>query len=552
MRDGGAQAIMFLRRFRPRRPWTLISEGQKGAPRVSTFGIQPSEIDEAQRWIAGAQLRQIGVSVCVGELPEGVNRPFTDEELVASSVLMVSVGRVGPGEAMAAWRPIGEPSAIIHLGPRVALIYVLKSVVPIGTARAALDRLVETMKGLDARPAWLLPVPGTFRPQLLAAVRVIQHDPARLYSVEQLMSAKGSQSAAQGLTARKASSIAPAPLHWIWRNRIPAGYMNFAGHGGTGKTTGAIALASIISRGGNWPDGTLAPLGSAMILETEDPIAEVVIPRFHAAGANLDKITVVQQGDSVVTVGQLDEIAKDIPDLRLVILSPVRKLIGDNNYTEFQVKSALEPIKNWAEARKLAVIGILHPPKGSTKETADAFAGSAGYVTLARMNWLASIDRTDDTPSDRMKRRKVITVKTNIAPEGLGSLYRIVTARAGELETSRTEWLGEIDESVVLGGEDAPRRAQAAPASNVIEGRFRPLASQAAASAAVIEDEGGRVRPWLVAQLQGGPRAAEEIKAAAAAAGISQSQLYRVAKELRVAKTRSNGGALMWGLGEVT
>ena len=68
-----------------------------------------------------------------------------------------------------------------------------------------------------------------------------------------------------------AADITPEPVHWIWNEWLAKGKLHiFAGQAGTGKTTIAIALASTITTGGQFPDGSKSQKGSVLIWSGED------------------------------------------------------------------------------------------------------------------------------------------------------------------------------------------------------------------------------------------------------------------------------------------
>ena len=193
-----------------------------------------------------------------------------------------------------------------------------------------------------------------------------------------------------------------------------------------------LQLAAAISRGAAWPDGTPAPKGRALVIEGEDPVDTVTVPRLIAAGADLDRVTLVDQGEDMLTAGDLEDAAAGIEDLRLIVLSPIRRLIHDNQATNTEIRRRLEPLIAWARKRRCGLIGIMHPLKGNDRQSADALAGSPAYTELSRSTHLATVDEDDPEPNIRLKRRQLMAVKTNIAPEGMRSRHgRLQRGRSG-------------------------------------------------------------------------------------------------------------------------
>lgn len=83
----------------------------------------------------------------------------------------------------------------------------------------------------------------------------------------------------------RANSIRPEKICWLWNGWLAAGKLHILGGApGTGKTTLSLKMASIISRGGKWMDGTEAPAGNVLIWSSEDDAADTLIPRLIASG----------------------------------------------------------------------------------------------------------------------------------------------------------------------------------------------------------------------------------------------------------------------------
>ena len=133
---------------------------------------------------------------------------------------------------------------------------------------------------------------------------------------------------AEALTLTKASDVEQRDVDWIWPGWLPRGELTLlAGQPKTGKTTIALSVASILSRGGKWPSGERAKKGDTIFWTAEDSLEKTVAPRLSAAGADLDRIRFINYGKRVPFspsqhMSILQESIQD-DDVRLLILDPV-------------------------------------------------------------------------------------------------------------------------------------------------------------------------------------------------------------------------------------
>jgi putative DNA primase/helicase len=69
-----------------------------------------------------------------------------------------------------------------------------------------------------------------------------------------------------------------------------------AGDPGLGKSQIATYIAATVSAGGDWPfdDGT-ARRGDVVYITAEDGAAGTIRPRLEAAGANLDRVHIIER-----------------------------------------------------------------------------------------------------------------------------------------------------------------------------------------------------------------------------------------------------------------
>ncbi len=275
-----------------------------------------------------------------------------------------------------------------------------------------------------------------------------------------------------------------------------------------GKSQVAIYGAATVSRGGTWPDGSRAQRGSTFLCETEDRPGQALRPRLET---DLARVQFGRHMDLSTGMAALAVQAERMRDLRLLVLSPVLTFFGATSNDDNTVRAKIRPRLEWAAARNVAVLGIIHPLKQGSQ---DVFAGCDAFRRAARAAWRCVVDPADDDPLEKRKRRLIIAAKVNNAPDDLRLAYRIE-------------------------GVELPRGIQASHV--VFQSACRSMSEAPAPSAATQTMGAAAARAWLAEQLAGGPRDSAKLKAAAAAAGVSIPALYRAAASLGVRREPLGG-----------
>lgn len=74
------------------------------------------------------------------------------------------------------------------------------------------------------------------------------------------------------------ADVVPEQVRWLWPGRIPVGkIVTLDGDPGLGKSAIALTMAAIVSRGGQWPDGSRCDEpGDVLIMTAEDGVADTV------------------------------------------------------------------------------------------------------------------------------------------------------------------------------------------------------------------------------------------------------------------------------------
>lgn len=226
-----------------------------------------------------------------------------------------------------------------------------------------------------------------------------------------------------------AANIVPQPIQWLWDGWLAKGKLHiFAGQAGTGKTTIAIAFASIVTTGGHFPDGSTSQKGSVLIWSGEDSPSDTLVPRLMAAGADLNKVHFVGDTTANYELRSFDPAtdmqtllikAASIADLSLLIIDPIVNAVAGDGHKNGDVRRALQPVVDFGEKLNCAVLGITHFSKGGQgKEPLERVTGSLAFGALARI--VLATAKVED--GDSIK-RIVCRAKSNIGEDTGGFEY---------------------------------------------------------------------------------------------------------------------------------
>lgn len=317
-------------------------------------------------------------------------------------------------------------------------------------------------------------------------------------------------------------------IQWIWPGWLPRAKLSIlAGAGGCGKTTLAISLAATLSRGGDWPDDSKCETaGNVVIWSGEDGIADTIIPRLTAAGADLTRVHIIEglrdqrgnrrQFDPAANFALLNEAAAQIDGVSLLIFDPLINLIRGDMHRANEVRQGLQMVVDFAEQHGCAVLGISHLSKGASQSSAaNRVIGSQAFSALARTVLVAEKDQNSEV-------RVLVRAKSNVSIDSGGIEYFVESIVIDELlETTCIRWGEAIDGS-----------AEAILAAIEQTGGARP-ASATQDACSFLEDT-----------LQAGPVAINALMALAEARCISSASLRRAQKQLgiRSLKTGMQGG----------
>jgi hypothetical protein len=232
------------------------------------------------------------------------------------------------------------------------------------------------------------------------------------------------------------ADVKAKPINWLWPGRIVSGAITiFNGYPGDGKSLVTIALASHVTTGTPWPDGSPCSMGPVILITYEDDRAQVIRPRLDVHHADVSK---VHHFDTVKRpnpeTGELDEVMFTLADARslravverikpaLIIIDPAGSATGGDIdfHRENEVRGVLSPVSKLAEKYGVAVVVVSHRRKAAGHRADDLALGSRAFTGIARAAWHITVDPDDKT------RRLFLAGKNNFGPPMNGLAFRII------------------------------------------------------------------------------------------------------------------------------
>lgn len=241
------------------------------------------------------------------------------------------------------------------------------------------------------------------------------------------------------------SEVQSQEIEWLWYPFIPYGKLTIIqGDPGDGKTTMVLNLAAKLSKGEALDKNMKVTEPVNVIYQTaEDGLADTVKPRLELAGADCERIIVIDESDkSLSMVDERLEEAIVRTGARLLILDPIQAYLGggmDMNRAN-EARDMTKKLGALAEKTKCAIILIGHMNKASGNKAAYRGMGSIDFFAVARSVLL--VGRVEGESNTRA----VVQIKNNLAAFG--------HPKAFALSEDGFKWLGDYEITVdeVLGG----------------------------------------------------------------------------------------------------
>lgn len=243
----------------------------------------------------------------------------------------------------------------------------------------------------------------------------------------------------------KMSEIEAQEIEWLWYPFIPFGKLTIVqGDPGDGKTTLVLNIAAKLSKGDGLDSEMKVSDAINVIYQTaEDGLSDTVKPRLELAGADCDRILVIDESDK--SLSMIDERLEEAivrTGAKLLILDPIQAYLGggmDMNRAN-EARDMTKKLGALAEKTRCAIILIGHMNKAAGNKAAYRGMGSIDFFAVARSVIL--VGRVEGEANIRA----VVQIKNNLVAFGHPKAFR--------LSENGFEWLGDYEITVdeVLGG----------------------------------------------------------------------------------------------------
>ena len=311
------------------------------------------------------------------------------------------------------------------------------------------------------------------------------------------------------------SEVESQKVKWLWYPFIPYGKLTIIqGDPGDGKTTLVLNIAAKLSKGESLDSDMNVQESVNVIYQTaEDGLADTVKPRLELAGADCEKILVIDESDKSLSMAdeRLEEaLAKT--GAKVLILDPIQAYLGggmDMNRAN-EIREVMKSVGQVAQRTGCAVVLVGHLNKAAGLSSAYRGLGSIDFRAAARSVLVVGRLRKNKTV------RIVVHDKSSLAPEGKSLAFQL-----GDEEGFR--WLDGYDEisaEELLSGFTSQPETKTAQAEALIR--------------SMLED-GEEIH-------------CEEIIRAAAERRISRRTVNEAKKNISGIVTRKAGARWMWSL----
>ena len=277
---------------------------------------------------------------------------------------------------------------------------------------------------------------------------------------------------AETITLRELPTAQPVPMlrmadveltsvDWLWFPYIPFGKLTIIqGNPGEGKTYFAMHLAAACTNGKLLPNMERMEPFNVIYQTAEDGLGDTVKPRLIEAGADLDRVLVIDDSEVQLTLSD-ERIEKAIIEnnARLVIIDPIQAYLGadvDMNRAN-EVRPIFMRLGQVAQRTGCAILLIGHLNKAAGMQSLQRGLGSIDIAAAVRS--VMFIGKLKHDPTMRILTHE----KSSLAPPGASLAFSLG-------DEGGFRWVGEYDITAdeMLSGIEPQRETKTQQAKDLI------------------------------------------------------------------------------------
>ena len=257
------------------------------------------------------------------------------------------------------------------------------------------------------------------------------------------------------------SDVELTPVEWLWKPYLPFGKISvLQGNPGEGKTYFAMHLAAACTNGKLLPNMERMEPFNVIYQTAEDGLGDTVKPRLIEAGADLDRVLVIDDSEVQLTLSD-ERIEKAIIEnnARLVIIDPIQAYLGadvDMNRAN-EVRPIFMRLGQVAQRTGCAILLIGHLNKAAGMQSLQRGLGSIDIAAAVRS--VMFIGKLKHDPTMRILTHE----KSSLAPPGASLAFSLG-------DEGGFRWVGEYDITAdeMLSGIEPQRETKTQQAKDLI------------------------------------------------------------------------------------
>ena len=257
------------------------------------------------------------------------------------------------------------------------------------------------------------------------------------------------------------SDVELTPVDWLWKPYLPFGKLSvLQGNPGEGKTYFAMHLAAACTNGKLLPNMERLEPFNVIYQTAEDGLGDTVKPRLIEAGADLDRVLVIDDSEVQLTLSD-ERIEKAIIEnnARLLIIDPIQAYLGadvDMNRAN-EVRPIFMRLGQVAQRTGCAILLIGHLNKAAGMQSLQRGLGSIDIAAAVRS--VLFIGKLKHDPTMRILTHE----KSSLAPPGVSLAFSLG-------DEGGFRWVGEYDITAdeMLSGIEPQRETKTQQAKDLI------------------------------------------------------------------------------------